>query len=207
MLFRSVLFFRFTPDNPPEVSHNGDGLTVTFTDPILDRQIEMSPDILALSAGVVAEDTEELATIMKLARNAQGHFLEAHVKLRPVDMGTEGVFVCGTAHSPMLISEAISQSLAAASRATTFLAQEELTLSAVTARVNPDLCAACLVCVRACPFGVPRINEEGVSEIDEALCQGCGVCASECPAKAIELNWYEDVQIESEIEALLEGVL
>jgi heterodisulfide reductase subunit A-like polyferredoxin len=204
---KGVLFFHFTPENPPEAVLDDSGLRVTFTDPILDRQIEMTPDILALSAGVVAEDTEELATIMKLDRNPQGHLMEAHVKLKPVDMGTEGLFVCGTAHSPMLISEAISQALAAASRATTFLAQEELTLSAVTARVTPELCAACLVCVRACPYGVPRINEEGVSEIDEALCQGCGVCAAECPAKAIELNWYEDIQIESEIDALLEGVL
>jgi heterodisulfide reductase subunit A-like polyferredoxin len=204
---KGVLFFHFTPETPPEAVLDEHGLKVTFTDPILDRRIEMSPDILALSAGVVAEDTEELATIMKLDRNPQGHMMEAHVKLKPVDMGTEGLFVCGTAHSPMLISEAISQALAAASRATTFLAQEELTLSAVTARVNPDMCAACLVCVRACPYGVPRINEEGVSEIDEALCQGCGVCAAECPAKAIELNWYEDVQLESEIDALLEGVL
>jgi heterodisulfide reductase subunit A-like polyferredoxin len=164
-------------------------------------------DIVGLSSGLVAEDTEELAQLMKLDRNMEGHFLEAHVKLRPVDMGTEGVFVCGTAHSPMLISEAIAQALAASSRAVTYLSQEYLTLSAVTATVDPDKCAACLVCVRVCPFGVPRINEQGVSEIDEALCQGCGVCAAECPAKAIELNWYEDVQIESEIEALLEGVL
>jgi heterodisulfide reductase subunit A-like polyferredoxin len=122
-------------------------------------------------------------------------------------MGTEGVFVCGTAHSPMLISEAIAQALAASSRAVTYLSQEYLTLSAVTAKVDADKCAACLICVRACPFEVPRINEQGVSEIDEALCQGCGVCAAECPAKAIELNWYEDLQIESEIDALLEGVL
>ncbi len=202
-----VIFIHFTPENPPQVIQGEDGLQVQVRDPILDRPLSIDSDIVALSAGLVAEDTEELAQILKLARNEEGHFLEAHVKLRPVDMGTEGVFVCGTAHSPMLISEAIAQALAASSRAVTYLSQEYLTLSAVTATVDPDKCAACLVCVRACPFGVPRINEQGVSEIDEALCQGCGVCAAECPAKAIELNWYEDVQIESEIEALLEGVL
>jgi heterodisulfide reductase subunit A-like polyferredoxin len=202
-----VIFIHFTPENPPQVVQSGDGLQVEVVDPILNRPLLIDADIVGLSSGLVAEDTEELAQIMKLARNAEGHFLEAHVKLRPVDMGTEGVFVCGTAHSPMLISEAIAQSLAAASRAVTYLSQEYLTLSAVTAKVDAEKCAACLICVRACPFGVPRINEEGVSEIDEALCQGCGVCAAECPAKAIELNWYEDVQIESEIDALLEGVL
>jgi heterodisulfide reductase subunit A-like polyferredoxin len=202
-----VIFIHFTPENPPQVVRADDGLQVEVYDPILGRPLLIDADIVGLSSGLVAEDTEELAQLMKLDRNMEGHFLEAHVKLRPVDMGTEGVFVCGTAHSPMLISEAIAQALAASSRAVTYLSQEYLTLSAVTATVDPDKCAACLVCVRVCPFGVPRINEQGVSEIDEALCQGCGVCAAECPAKAIELNWYEDVQIESEIEALLEGVL
>jgi heterodisulfide reductase subunit A-like polyferredoxin len=122
-------------------------------------------------------------------------------------MATEGIFVCGTAHSPKLLSETIAQAYAAASRATTFLAQHHLTLSAVTARVTTDLCAACLICVRSCPYGVPKINADGVSEIDEALCHGCGICAAECPAKAIELNWYEDDQILCKVESLLEGVL
>ena len=75
------------------------------------------------------------------------------------------------------------------------------------AQVEADLCASCLICVRSCPYQVPRINEDGVSEIDMALCHGCGVCAAECPAKAIELNWYEDVQIMSKVDALLEGVM
>jgi heterodisulfide reductase subunit A-like polyferredoxin len=122
-------------------------------------------------------------------------------------MATEGVFVCGTAHSPKLLSETIAQAYAAASRATTFLSQSEMTLSAVVAQVDADKCASCLVCVRSCPYGVPRINAEGVSEIDPALCHGCGICAGECPAKAIELNWYEDDQLLCKVEALLEGVL
>jgi heterodisulfide reductase subunit A-like polyferredoxin len=129
------------------------------------------------------------------------------VKLRPVDMATEGLFICGTAHSPQLLSESISQACAAAARAVTFLSQSRLTLSAVTAHVDPELCAACLICVRACPYRVPKINAEGVSEIDEALCHGCGICAAECPAKAIQLNWYEDEQLMCKIDALMEAVL
>jgi heterodisulfide reductase subunit A-like polyferredoxin len=97
--------------------------------------------------------------------------------------------------------------MAAASRAVTFLSQTEITLSVVTAKVNQDMCASCLVCVRSCPYEVPRINKDGVSEIDPALCRGCGVCAAECPAKVIELNWYEDDQVMSKVDALLEGVL
>ena len=204
---QGVLFCRFDPEDPPTVESSEAGVMVTFKDHVLESSLRVSADLLALSAGMVAEDTEELASIVKLARNAEGHFMEAHVKLRPVDMATEGVFVCGTAHSPKLLSESISQALAAASRATTFLSQPELTLSAVTAQVNADQCASCLICVRSCPYHVPRINEDGVSEIDIALCHGCGVCAAECPAKAIELNWYEDVQILSKVDALLEGVL
>jgi len=203
-----ILFFRYTTEELPLAEVNEDGvLTVTFRDHVLGKRLRVRTDILALSAGVTAEDTEELASIVKVARNAEGFFMEAHVKLRPVEMATEGIYVCGTAHSPKLISESVAQALAAASRATTLLAQPHLTLSAVTAKVNPDNCASCLICVRSCPYGVPRINEDGVSEIDEALCHGCGVCASECPAKTIELNWYKDDQILSKIEALLEGVM
>jgi heterodisulfide reductase subunit A-like polyferredoxin len=204
---RGVLFFRYAKDEPPGVEPTERGVQVTFRDHVLQRDVRIAADLLALSAGMVAEDTEELATIVKVPRNQEGFFLEAHVKLRPVDMANEGVFVCGTAHSPKLLSETIAQALAAASRATTFLSQTEITLSAVTAVVDQAKCAACLVCVRSCPFGVPRINEEGVSEIDEALCHGCGICAAECPAKAIELNWYEDEQVMSKVESLLEGVL
>jgi len=202
-----VIFSRFTEDEPPQVAPSADGVTVTFRDHVLGKRLKVTADVVALSAGLVAEDTAELASIVKLARTPEGFFMEAHVKLRPVDMGTEGIFVCGTAHSPKLISESIAQANAAASRAVTFLSQPELTLSAVTATVQGELCAACLVCVKSCPYGVPKINADGVSEIDVALCHGCGVCASECPAKAIDLNWYEDDQLLCKVEALLEGVL
>jgi heterodisulfide reductase subunit A-like polyferredoxin len=202
-----VLFCRFSPEQPPQVALEGEELTVTFRDHVIDRPVQANPDILVLSAGMRAQDTEELSSILKLARNAEGYFMEAHVKLRPVDMATEGIFVCGTAHSPKLLTETIAQSQAAVARAATFLCQPNLTLSAVTARVDGEHCAACLVCVRSCPYGVPHINAEGVSEIDEALCHGCGVCASECPAKAIELSWYQDDQILSKVEALLEGIV
>jgi heterodisulfide reductase subunit A-like polyferredoxin len=204
---KGVMFFKYDPNDPPTVEPSDNGVMVTFKDHVLDRHLQVGTDLVALSAGMVAEDTEELASIVKLARTPEGHFMEAHVKLRPVDMATEGIFVCGTAHSPQLLSESIAQAHAAASRATTFLAQTDLTLSAVKAKVKEELCASCLICVRSCPYTVPIINEDGVSEIDEALCQGCGVCAAECPAKAIELNWYQDDQILSKVEALLEGVL
>jgi heterodisulfide reductase subunit A-like polyferredoxin len=204
---KGVLFFRFDAEDPPVVEASDAGVQVTFNDHILNRPLTVDADLLVLSAGMQAEDTEELSSILKLARTPEGYFMEAHVKLRPVDMATEGIFVCGTAHSPKLLSETISQANAAAGRAITFLSQPALTLSAVVARVASEKCASCLICVRSCPYDVPRINADGVSEIDEALCHGCGICCAECPAKAIQLNWYEDDQILCKVEALLEGVL
>jgi heterodisulfide reductase subunit A-like polyferredoxin len=204
---QGVRFLSFEPDDPPRVTCAEEGLWITVKDRILHKDLQLRADLLALSAGMRAAEEEELASLLKLSQDKDGYFMEAHVKLRPVDMTTEGIFVCGTAHSPKLISESISQAMAAASRAASFLSQSEITLSVVTAKVDPEQCASCLVCVRVCPYGVPRINKDGVSEIDEALCRGCGVCAAECPAKAIELNWYEDDQVLSKVDALLEGVL
>ena len=204
---QGVRFLSFNPDEPPRVTSTEEGLFITVKDQILQRDLQLRADLLALSAGMRAAETEELASLLKLAQDKDGFFMEAHVKLRPVDMTSDGIFVCGTAHSPKLISESIAQAMAASSRAATFLSQSEITLSVVTAKVDQERCASCLVCVRVCPYGVPRINKDGVSEIDEALCRGCGVCAAECPAKAIELNWYEDDQVLSKVDALLEGVL
>jgi len=203
---QGVIFIRFDTDAPPDVVGSSDGLFVTVKDHILRQKVEIKADILALSAGVVAEDTDEISGIMKLNRNPEGYFIEAHVKLRPVDMLSGGVFLCGTAHGPKLISEAISQAQAAASRATTFLAKDAIKLSAITAKVDIEHCVKCLTCVRSCPFDVPVFNiKEKVIEINEAICHGCGVCASVCPRETIQLSYYEDDQVMSKIDALLEA--
>jgi heterodisulfide reductase subunit A-like polyferredoxin len=205
---RGVLFSRYSTDNPPQVAGEGDDLIVTFVDHVLRRPIKMSVDGLILSAATLAADTEELASFLKVPRNAEGFFIEAHAKLRPVDFASEGIYLCGTAHGPKLISESIAQAMAAASRAGSFLAATDQTIGGVVAQVDQSLCAACLVCVRRCPYGVPHINKDDVSEINEALCQGCGICASECPAKAIQLAHYADDQIMVKVEALFrEGVI
>ncbi len=203
---QGVIFIRFDRNNPPAVNASDDGVLVTVKDHVLQRDIEIRADLLTLSAGVYPNDTEDMSRVMKLNRNAEGYFIEAHVKLRPVDMGSEGVFLCGTAHGPKLISETIAQANAAASRAVTFLAKDEIKLSAIKAQVDTDHCVKCLTCVRSCPFGVPVFNEElGEIQIDPALCQGCGVCACVCPRQTIQLNYYEDDQIMCKIDALLAG--
>ncbi|RLA78013.1 MAG: heterodisulfide reductase, partial [Deltaproteobacteria bacterium] len=132
-------------------------------------------------------------------------YLEAHMKLRPVDFSTEGIYMCGLAHGPKLIPETIAQAKAAVARACRILARDEIEVGGVVARVDPELCAACLICVRACPYGVPYICEDGYSVIDPARCRGCGNCASVCPQKAIELGHYRDEQILAKIRALAGG--
>jgi heterodisulfide reductase subunit A len=124
-----------------------------------------------------------------------------------VDLPAPGFFVAGTAHAPKSIRESVAHAEAAAGRALTLLAKENINLGAAVARVDADKCAACLVCVRACPFGVPYINAEGYSEIDPAKCHGCGVCASECPAKAIQIMRFEDDQILAKLNGLLERMV
>ena len=203
---QGVIFIRFDRDNPPQVDAVNGDVRVLVKDHVLQQDVEISCDLLALSAGVAAADTGELSTIMKLNRNPEGFFIEAHVKLRPVDMGSEGIFLCGMAHGPKLITEAIAQAKAAASRAVTFLAKDAIKLSAITAKIDTEHCVKCLTCARSCPFGVPVFNtDEGCIEIDEALCHGCGVCAGVCPRQAIQLSFYEDEQITCKIDALLAG--
>ena len=199
---QGVLFARFDPERLPEVKNDNGALSINFLDHVLERPVSLPVDAVILSAGVRANDTEELASLLKIPRNAAGFFIEAHAKLRPVDFASEGIFLCGLAHNPKLISESIAQAQAAASRAGAFLADTRQTISGVTAHVSPDRCAACLVCVRTCPYGVPQINRENVSEINEALCQGCGTCASECPAKVIQVSHYEDDQLSAKIKNL-----
>ncbi len=203
---KGVIFARYEPENKPIVKKDGDLVTVTFKDQILGREIEISADCLALSTGMVADDetTEDLAMIFHLNRTSDGYFLEDHIKLRPVDMSVPGFLVAGTAHSPKSIRESIAQAQAAAGRALTFLTEEIINIGAGVARVDSKKCAACLICVRACPYDVPYINAEGYSEIDPAKCHGCGVCAAECPAKAIQLMQYEDDMISAKLNGLFE---
>jgi len=203
---KGVIFIRHDLDSRPEATASKDGILIRTRDHVLGRELEIQANLLVLSAGMRAADTKELAGIMKLNSNQEGYFIEAHVKLRPVDMPGEGIFLCGTAHAPKLISETISQAQAAAARATTFLARPEIKLSAITAHVDTDHCVRCLTCLRTCPFDVPVFNDESkVIEIDEALCHGCGTCAGACPRQAIQLGFYEDDQIKCKIDALLAG--
>ncbi|MCJ7547941.1 MAG: FAD-dependent oxidoreductase, partial [Deltaproteobacteria bacterium] len=200
---QGVLFTPYRPEEPPRVEATDAGVHVRTRDMHLGGELSLEADLLVLSAGVIPRENEELAALFKVQRTMEGFFLEAHMKLRPVDFATEGVYLCGLAHSPKLIEESVSQAAAAEARACTILSKDELSVGGVVARADAEKCAACLICIRACPYGVPRINDEGVSEIDPAQCHGCGSCVAECPQKAIELQHYRDQQIIAQVSALV----
>jgi heterodisulfide reductase subunit A len=200
-----VLFVRYDPENKPDVKRDEGGLVVEAFDGTLGRKMRVRPDMLVLSTANVAGENEELGALLKLARNEHGFFIEAHQKLRPVDFASDGVFLAGLAHGPKSIPETISQAQAAVARACTILAYEEKTLSGIVSCVNPENCAVCLTCVRACPYDVPTIHPtDSTAVIDPAMCHGCGICAAECPGKAIELNHFRDSQILAKTHALYE---
>ena len=198
-----VIFTRYDNDSLPQVSANGD-LWVAYRDPHLRRDIEMPLDLLVLATPAVpAAGGSELSKLLKVPLTGDGFYLEAHVKLRPVDFGSEGIFLCGSAHYPKSIEEAISQGYAAAGRAAGILAKPVIKAGGVVAEVDEEKCAACLTCVRICPYEVPVIDlETKKAKIEAAACQGCGICVSECPVKAITLHHYTDAQIFAKEEAL-----
>ncbi|MFH1860199.1 MAG: FAD-dependent oxidoreductase [bacterium] len=180
-------------------------LEVEIFDPILGTDLVLPADMVVLAPAIVSHpENERLSPLMKVTLNADRFFLEAHMKLRPVDFATEGMFLCGLAHSPKDISESISQALSAAGRAATILAKDYLDVGGVVSQIDQDKCVACLTCIRMCPYDVPAINEKGVAGIEAAKCQGCGICASECPAKAIQLMNYKDTQVVAKVKALFE---
>ena len=210
-----VKFIHFDFDHKPDVSVNGpdEGLVVTVRDPILERSLEIQPDMLVLSTPVVPpEGMRELANRLKLSIDTDGFFLEAHVKLRPVDFAADGVFMAGMAHYPKFLDETIAQAQAAASRAAITLSKKTMLTNAQVAVVDPLLCVGCLTCVRICPYEVPRISDEysgvgeiiGAAYIEPAVCHGCGSCVSECPARAIQLMHSTDDQNLTKIDALFE---
>jgi heterodisulfide reductase subunit A-like polyferredoxin len=198
-----VRFVRFDQDAPPKSSAEQDSITVRVRDAILGEELELEADRLVLSAAVrPREDAHRLASDLKLPLDADGFFMEAHLKLRPVDFVNAGFFMAGAAHGPKFAEEVIAQAKAAAARAATVLSRSEMMVGGEVAVVDAERCVACLTCVRTCPYGVPQVNEEGVVFIDPAACQGCGSCASACPRKLIQVQHHTDAQIIAKATAI-----
>ncbi len=197
-----VYFVRYDDDHAPDVGPDG---KVKLWDPSLDRELDLDADLVVLSAAVVARPEDEtLAETLRVPRTLEGFFLEAHIKLRPVDFACEGIFLAGLAHGPKFIGETIAQALATAGRAAAILSKDRLVAGGAVATVDQDICAACLSCVRVCPYSVPRI-ENGLAVIEPTACQGCGVCSAECPAGAISLQYFTEDQMRAAVSGLFDG--
>jgi heterodisulfide reductase subunit A len=193
---KGAVFIRYDHERGLKVERVNEGLRMSFTDYALKREMQIKPDLLVLASAIVAPDGASLAQLFKVPLNEDGFFVEAHVKLRPVDFATDGVFFCGLAHSPKPIDESITQAQAAASRAVTLLAQRVIHASGTVATVNQLYCSSCGVCVAICPYGAPAINDEtGKAEINPVLCKGCGLCVASCRSGAIHLNGFDEGQV------------
>jgi len=204
---KGVKFIRYDLENPPVITaDNSDTLSLTVTDPILQRSLEMNPDLVILATAILPNENKKLFEVFKVPTNAEGFLVEAHAKLRPVDFGSEGLFLAGLAHYPKSLDESIAQARAAVSRTMNIVSKEGILVGGVIASVTPERCAVCLTCVRVCPYGIPRIDsEKGHAVIEPAECHGCGICVSECPGKAITLKHFTDEQINAKTDALFQA--
>ena len=201
---RGIGFIRYDADKDVNVTNGDEGLKVSFTDRVLGRMMDIHPDLLVLASAIVTESENPLAQLYKVPLNADGFFAEAHVKLRPVDFATDGVFVCGLAHAPKTIDESITQAQAAAARAVTVLAMKYVKLGGIITHIRPELCSGCLGCINVCPFGAITFNSEAfVAEVNPALCKGCGACSAVCPSEAPALMGFDNNQLYAQIKSAL----
>jgi heterodisulfide reductase subunit A len=209
---KGVCFIRYDPEIKPTVrrieTEEGETLLVKVKDPILGEELLIEADLVGLATAVTApKENKELSQLFKVPLTQEGFFLEAHMKLRPVDFSTEGVFMCGLAHAPKFLEESIAQAEAAASRATTVLTKEKVLSEAVVARIDKDRCSGCKLCIGVCPFEAISFSEtENVATVNEVLCKGCGCCAACCPSAACSVANFTDQQILAAVEAMAEAL-
>jgi len=212
---KGVIFIHFEEDRPPEIDNKGGELTISIAEPILKRKLLIPTDLLVLSAGIIPrEGREELAKMLKVPLNEDGFFLEAHMKLRPVDFASDGIFLCGTCHSPKFIDESIAQAAGASSRAMTVLSRDYIEAGGAVAYVDEELCRGCGECIKVCEYGAIELIEKEVTgltgwspskimvaNVKGVVCKGCGACSVACPSSAISAQHFTTEQIESMIKA------
>jgi heterodisulfide reductase subunit A len=201
---KGVQFIRFDEGEEPMLKGNGAGLSAAVNDKILDRTLLLAPDLVVLSTGIAANpENRSLSQLLKVPLNEDGFFLEAHIKLKPVDFATDGVFVCGLAHYPKDIGETIAQARAAAGRAATVLSRKSIEAEGKVSAVREEYCSGCGACAAVCAYSAIEIDpERRVATVNEALCKGCGACASTCRPGAIDLRGFGNEQILEALEVL-----
>jgi heterodisulfide reductase subunit A len=199
---KGIIFIKYSPEKELEIQEN----QINVYNEFLGEIITIPYELIVLSTPLIAnDDNKQLAKFLKVPLEDNNFFLEAHVKLRPVDFATEGVFLGGSAKWPTNITEAISQGYGAAARANTILSHSKLEVEGATANLpewNKNLCKGCEVCIKVCPFNAIKKNEDDEIEIIKAVCKGCGTCTATCTQKALTIYHFTDDQILSEIHAL-----
>ncbi|MHC4520788.1 MAG: CoB--CoM heterodisulfide reductase iron-sulfur subunit A family protein, partial [Planctomycetota bacterium] len=209
---KGVRFIRFDADQKPEVTAENGRLQVSFVDRMLNMPGRIACDTVALAAAIVPnESVSEVGQLFKVPLTSDKFFLEAHMKLRPVDFATEGVFVCGLAHGPKSVEESISQAEAAAARAATILSKDEIELEATISEVIDENCDGCAYCIDPCPYNSLTLIEymykgdiKKTVERDAALCKGCGVCMATCPKQGVFIRGFRLEQLGAMVNAALE---
>jgi heterodisulfide reductase subunit A len=204
-----VRFIRYQPEDPPKVEpaqvEGRQVLQVAVKDPILEVELGIDADLVVLAAAVVPRaDSDDISQMFNVGLGPDGFFKEAHVKLRPVEFATEGVYLCGTAHYPKYIPETIKQAYGAAGRVLTLLSNDTVTVSGSVCEVDVDRCMGCGACADACAYGaieLRRTKQGTKAVVNPVLCKGDGLCNAKCPTGAIVLKHFTDEELLSQIDA------
>jgi heterodisulfide reductase subunit A len=203
---KGIFFIQYEDDDKPKVEKDGDKLKVSLNDHILKRKLVFKPDVIVLSAATVPhEENEEVAKTLKIPLTEHNFFLEAHMKIKPVDFAAAGIFLCGGCHSPKFIDESISQASGAAAKAMSIISKDEIETEGVPILIDEERCAGCGICETNCAYDAIKVNpERGVAEVTDVLCQGCGTCSNVCPSSVPFLRQFEPKQLMAMVEAAME---
>jgi heterodisulfide reductase subunit A len=201
-----IIFIRGIPGEILQDDGTGN-LRLLGENTLLSRLYEYEVDMVVLSVGIEPrKDSAVVKRLLSLPSMADGFFMEAHPKLRPVDTPTGGIFLAGCAEGPKDIKDSVTQASAAASRANILMSKGKVTVEAITSRIDPESCTGCGLCVRVCPYGAIQLDEEAKkAQVVEAACAGCGTCSPECNFEAISMRHFSDQQILTQIDALAEA--
>ncbi len=190
--------------NPAEILRRGERVVVRAEDTLLGELVEVEADLVVLAVGMTPRaDTGTLAGLLKLSRSADGFFLEAHPKMRPVETAMAGIFLAGCCQGPKDLADTVTQARAAAAAALIPILRGEVQVEAATSFVDEELCAGCGQCARVCAFSALTLHpRRGVMTVNAVLCQGCGACSAACPSGAINVHQATFMQVMAQVTAL-----